>query len=548
MTAPAQARPGATPAAADLAELFRDTIGAAEFGPDDSFFRAGGSSLDAMRLVARLHQRYGVPVTLADLFAQSTPRGLAERLATLATTTAPTRRRSISVTARRRRRGSPLSASQRLFHDMDRASGGLAFFNAVDVFRFTGEVDPDAVVAAVDGLVARQWALRTVVAELDGEPVQRVVERAAPIRHVDLRGAPPARLRKLVRRENLTGFDLHADVPARFTLVRVADDEWQLVSCVHHIAYDGVSRGLILDELAQGYAARTGGGPEPTPPTVQYVDFAEWQHDTLTGERLADHLTGLAGMLDRPAPRLTGDREPARGHIVRTGHFALPEGSEAGLRAAAAAAGVSYVAVLAAGLARFGARHTGQRRQVFGMQVANRGWPGSDRVVGCFSNLLPVAVDLDPAASATDHVTAVHEATGRALRHEEMPFEHALGLLAAQGRDLAAAGHLPSVGLAFHPISRSVRELPGCLLEVRPALEIGDEVDPTSFGLVLELWSDGGLRGITRHLVDSWPGDSFAAAEHGLRAAFSDLTAPTVGPDTAADPVGAGGRGETTPA
>ncbi|MFI7212897.1 condensation domain-containing protein [Micromonospora maritima] len=541
MTAPAHARPDAPPTAADLADLFRDETGAAGCGPDDSFFRAGGSSLDAMRLVARLQQRYRVPVTLADLFAQSTPRGLAERLATLATTAEPARRRSLGVTARRRRHGSPLSLGQRLFYDMDRASGGLSFFNAVDVFRLTGDVDPDAVVAAVDGLLARQWALRTVVEESDGTPVQRVVDRAAPIRHVDLRGAPPARLRRLIRRENLTGFDLHADVPARFTLVRVADDEWQLVSCVHHIAYDGVSRGLILDELAQGYVARVGAGPEPTPPAVQYVDFAEWQNDTLTGERLDAHLAGMAGMLERPAPRLTGDRGPVRGHVVRTGHFTVPAGTEDGLRAVAARRGVSYFSLLAAGLARFAAGHTGESRQVFGMQVANRGWPGSDRVVGCFSNLLPVAVELDPDASAPEHLAAVHEATGRALRHEEMPFEHAVGLLAARGRDVAGRGHLPSLGLAFHPVSRSVRDLPGCVLEVRPAVEIGDEVDPTSFGLVLELWSDGGLRGITRHLVDSWPGDSFGAAEHGLRDALTDLAALP-------DPARADGRTDAMPA
>ncbi|MER5703215.1 condensation domain-containing protein [Micromonospora sp. NPDC002296] len=516
----------ATPTAGTLAELFREEIGAAACEPDDSFFRLGGSSLDAMRVVSRLQQRYRIPVTLADLFTHTSARTLAERLAALATVAEPTRRRSISVTARRRRVGSPLSFSQRLFYDIDRSAGGMSFFNGVDLFRLTGDLDPDALVGAIGDVVARQWALRTVVEEVAGQPVQRVVDRPARIRTVDLRAAGPAKLRRLIRREHVDGFDLRTETPARFTLVRTAEDTWQLISCIHHIAYDGLSRGILLDELTQAYSARLGAGGAREALAVQYLDFAEWQADTLTGARLAEHLSGLAEILNRPAPRLTGRNIPVQGHVVRTGHFEIPQPTATGLAAAAATSGVSFFSVLAAGLARFAARHTGERRQVFAMQVANRGWPGSDAIVGCFSNLLPVAVEVDPAASTADQIAAVHQAAGRALRHEEMPFEQAVRLLAADGRDLAALGHLPTLGLAFQPDPRAVRELPGGRLCVEPSLEVGDQVDLTSFGLVLELWSDDGLRGVTRHLVDSWPDDSFATAGRGLGAAFAELAGP----------------------
>lgn len=519
----------ATPTATTLAGLFCEEIGATACGPDDSFFRVGGSSLDAMRLVARLQQRYRVPVTLADVFAHTSARSLAERLATLATAAEPTRRRSISVTARRRRAGSPLSFSQRVFYDLDRATGGMSFFNSVDLFRFTGDLDPDALVAAIGDVVTRQWALRTIIEEVAGQPVQRVVDRPAGIQTMDLRGAGPARLRRLIRREHFDGFDLHTETPARFTLVRTADDAWELIFSIHHIAYDGLSRGIFVEELAQAYTARMGAGGAREALAAQYVDFAEWQADTLTGGQLADHLTGLADILSRPAPRLTGRLSPVQGHVVRTGHFAIPEQAETGLRAAATAQGLSFFSVLAAGLTRFAATHTGEHRQLFAMQAANRGWPGSDSIIGCFSNLLPVAVDVDPTASAADQFAAVHDATGQALRHEKMPFEHALGLLAAQGRDLAALGHLPTLGLAFQPDPRAVRELPGCVLSTVPSLEIGDRVDPTSFALVLELWSDNGLRGVTRHLVDSWPADSFSTAERDLATTFADLADTSAG-------------------
>ncbi|SCL14641.1 Phosphopantetheine attachment site [Micromonospora nigra] len=539
MTVDAKPAAATTPTTATLCELFRVEIGTATCGPDDSFFRLGGSSLDAMRVVSRLHQRYHLPVTLADLFAHTSARSLAERLAVLATAAQPTRRRSISVTARRRRSGSPLSFSQRVFYDIDRATGGMSFFNGVDLLSFRGDLDPDALVGAVGDVVARQWALRTVVEDTGGVPAQRVVDRPARIRTVDLRGAGPAKLHKLIRREHLVGFDLHAETPARFTLVRTAEDAWQLVSCIHHIAYDGMSRGILVDEIAHAYAVRLGVGAARDPLASQYLDFAEWQADALTGERLAGHLGGLADLLGRPAPRLTGDSSPVRGHVVRTGHFEVPQATSAGLTALAAAHGVSFFSVLAAGLVGFAAKHTGERRQLVAMQVANRGWPGSDAIIGCFSNLLPVEVQVDPTASPAEQVVAAQRAVGRTLRHEEMPFERAVALLAENGRDLTALGHLPTLGLALQPDPRVVRELPGGTLTVEPSAEIGEQVDPTSFGLVLELWFDDGLRGITRHLVDSWPGDSFATAGRDLDAAFAELARPSPGAGNHQDAVGA---------
>ncbi|MEU0227320.1 amino acid adenylation domain-containing protein [Streptomyces sp. NPDC006284] len=73
-------RPAATAREDALTRLFAEVLDAQGVGPDDAFFDLGGTSLLAVRLVARVREEFGMELTIGSLFEAPTPAALAARL------------------------------------------------------------------------------------------------------------------------------------------------------------------------------------------------------------------------------------------------------------------------------------------------------------------------------------------------------------------------------------------------------------------------------------------------------------------------------------
>ncbi|WP_113702233.1 non-ribosomal peptide synthetase, partial [Nonomuraea lactucae] len=75
------AQPPATSIERDLVGLWRDILRTDDVGVNQSFFALGGHSLTATVLLAEIHERFGVELSLNEVFARSTVRELAAAIA-----------------------------------------------------------------------------------------------------------------------------------------------------------------------------------------------------------------------------------------------------------------------------------------------------------------------------------------------------------------------------------------------------------------------------------------------------------------------------------
>ncbi|MEV7966128.1 condensation domain-containing protein [Sphaerisporangium sp. NPDC088356] len=178
----------------------------------------------------------------------------------------------------------PLSFNQQFLFNFDRGEDEGPFgpkYNIVCGWRVSGRIEAGILQDALDDVVARHEALRTLIVRDDDDRYQKVVPPSSPIlvTHDFTDVAPDGRE---LRAEELlveieTGDYGVRELPLlQAVLGRFADDDSILVLIAHHTAADEWSMRLIMRDLAGFYAARTGHAVE-LPEVSQYQEFARWQ-------------------------------------------------------------------------------------------------------------------------------------------------------------------------------------------------------------------------------------------------------------------------------
>ncbi|WP_020496657.1 non-ribosomal peptide synthetase [Sciscionella marina] len=426
LTATSGRRPS-TPQEEILCTIFAEVLGRAEPGVDEDFFALGGHSLLATRLVNRIRVALDAELEIREVFANPTVARIARLLAEKSGTTRP------RLGARERGERVPLSFAQRRLWFLNRMDAATGAYNVPIGLRLHGELDADALRAALGDLLARHESLRTVFPQQDDEPHQWIVEAelARPrLRFVETdEHRLPGELDEAVR----TGFDLTAELPIRGWLYRLGAGEHVLLLLVHHIACDGGSAVPLATDLATAYRARTAGAePGWAPLPVQYADYALWQRDVLGAEDDPESL--LAGQLDHwrstldglpdelalPADRPRPAESSMHGESVP---IRLPAGLHAGLAALAREHGASLFMVLHAGLAALLSRLGAGEDVPIGSPIAGRTDAALDELVGFFVNTLVLRTDVSGDPSFAELLDRARRTDLAAYANQDLPFE-----------------------------------------------------------------------------------------------------------------------------
>ncbi|MFH0520335.1 amino acid adenylation domain-containing protein [Streptomyces sp. M41] len=483
-----------------LCGLFSEVLGVAAVGPDDDFFALGGNSLMVARLLGRIQLTLGARIGVRTLFECRTPGALVPYVEK-AGTEAGTKPRYGGAVPARDGGALPLSYAQRRLWFLDRVDAGTAYTLPVSV-RLSGDIDTEALRAALGDVAARQTVLRTVIEDSGGEPRQRVLSGAAALprmRRVTVRSGELERAMDEAARHR---FDLAAELPLHAVLFSVADrpGEHVLLLVLHHIAGDGWSLPPLFRDLSRAYAARAAGRTaELAPLPVPYADFARRQQErlgsaddpgSLASAQLGYWRQALAGLpsggplLPRsPARPAVPGREAAT--VVRRLDAALHARVVEAARAQGATLFMALHTALAAALVRAGA---GVDLAV-GSPIAGRGQDGTvDDVVGFFVNMLVLRTDASGDPTARQLLARVRESALNAFAHQDVPFEEVVGAL----NPARPPGRQPftEVVLALQNNARAEVDLPGAEAGVRP-LRTG----AARFELLVDVTDDHGPSG-----------------------------------------------------
>ncbi|QWP75369.1 amino acid adenylation domain-containing protein [Lysobacter sp. K5869] len=440
----------------ELAGIWERVLGIAPIGRNAHFFALGGHSLLAMRVVGEAGKRLRRRVPVRTLFENATLHALAAALEAI-----PPDGGDDAIAPADRASPLPLSYGQQRLWFLDRLEGDSAQYNMPMQLRLRGELDPDALQAALDGVVARHESLRTTYHPADDGAVQVVhAPRAVRIERADLSALdPPQRereLAELARAEARRGFDLERDPSLRCALVRLGEDEHALLLTLHHIASDGWSNEVLVRECLAGYDAhRRGVAPALAPLPLQYADYAAWQREQLAGPLRAqgvaywrERLAGLPVLhalpLDRP--------RPARQSFAGRALFeTLDETRTAALRGFCRERDITLFALLHSVFTVLLQRIGREDDIVVGMPMAGRERHELAGLIGLFINTVVLRSDLSGDPSFAELLRRNRQVLLDAHSHQDVPFD----LLVDELKPERSLSHQPLVQILINGFEAS---------------------------------------------------------------------------------------------
>jgi amino acid adenylation domain-containing protein len=387
---------------------WEEILGRQAISTTDNLFALGATSLLAITFLARAEQTLGVRLTLGDLLEATTIATLAARIESAEKVGSLERIGPLSSGADRSR-PIPLSFGQQGIWFATLQQRGHGFVISMD-FAIRGDLATDVVKQALQDVISRHEALRTVFVTVDGEPFQKIGgahRPELPEIFIPWPGDPEGVRAHVLAKLANSVFDLASGPLSRFVLLRYPGGEARLCAGIHHLVFDAWSGPVFATDVGIACDARaTGGQPAWRGLEAQPADYAVDQRRILRGELLQRRLAFWQGRLKDGAVRTFKlDRE------VRRRLLDITRGN-----------GATLFSGLIASLWGVFVRSSGQNDIVLGCATANRPGQAYENVIGFFVDTLMLRFAVNDDTTFAQLVRQVQEGLIAGIDNS-LPFE-----------------------------------------------------------------------------------------------------------------------------
>ncbi|MDO0928857.1 amino acid adenylation domain-containing protein [Streptomyces sp. TG1A-8] len=456
-----------------LASVWGDILGIDTVGVHDNFFELGGDSIISIQMIAKA-KKFGVHLTPRMIFKHQTIAEIAVHAGATTLVDAEQGRVVGEV---------PLTPIQHWFFEKDLPA--FDHFNQAELLATDG-LDPEVLRQALSDLIEHHDALRLrCVHGADGwrQYLDDTVDTGVLDVH-DLSGVADDDLAPVslgIAEETQRSLDLAKGPLMRCALLNLGAARGQrLLIAVHHLAVDGVSWRILLEDLGSCYEQRAGGRAPRLP--AKTTSFRAWA-ERLRGFAVSDGARAeFAYWAEaKPAGRVPRDRNGRNdlGSASSVMATLTAEETRALLRDVPRAFSTQINDALLTALAHALRDWTGVDETLIGLEGHGREdlFPDVDlsRTVGWFTSVFPVALRLAPGAGPVESLGSVREQLARVpskgvgygiLRHLGTP-------------DVASVlGGQPTPEVNFNYLGQFVRDLPGIGRYAAPGEPKGHSISP----------------------------------------------------------------------
>ncbi|KZN30565.1 hypothetical protein N480_06290 [Pseudoalteromonas luteoviolacea S2607] len=348
-----------------------------------------------------------------------------------------------AVTAHAQVDSIPASYAQKRLWIIDQLNGGTPEYNMVRPLRVKGKFDVDAAEKAISELVRRHATLRTVLEDKGTGPSQVIRDNVEfKLSRYDLsalaQDEKERELADILRQDRYKIFNLKNDLMMRASFIYLdkvgLELDGVLIFTTHHIASDGWSMNILINEFCHLYLADSQGVEAQLPHlALQYSDYALWQHEGMQGK---DKITSQyeywqAQLKNLPVVHsleLDNARPMVKNNVgsLYSGHLSSSIVERLG-KVAKRFRMTPFMLVHAA-LSLVLSRNSESSDIVIGTPVANRMQAELKPLVGFFINILILRANTTEQ-SIVDYLHHIRQVNIDALHNQEVPFDELVDFL-----------------------------------------------------------------------------------------------------------------------
>ncbi|MDX7989388.1 non-ribosomal peptide synthetase, partial [Xenorhabdus sp. 12] len=304
-------------------------------------------------------------------------------------------------------------------------------YNIGSVIQFEGELDEALLVRAFEIVIGRHDALRLKLINTQKLPLQEVME-SVPVSVTihDFTGYthPEEQAEQHIRAAFMRPFDLNSEL-WRFELLRVSENRWYWQFCCHHLIGDGITLGLVPEDIANTYSLLIR-GEQPTEIPPSYLDFVNEDRAYQNSQRYTQDKQFWLERYKNLPPALI--KASHANQAIDYGHseplsWPLDRALFQRIESLVNEHGLSVLHFMYAILACYFSRTlsfsqgTGSEEIVIGIPVHNRKNSRQKRMVGMFSSVIPVGITVAPDDTFLDVMHKAAAELRRCYKRQRLP-------------------------------------------------------------------------------------------------------------------------------
>jgi len=414
-----------------LAGIWKDILGVDKIGINKNFFNIGGHSLNAIKVVGRIHKELDIEVPLNVFFGLEDIKELAEYIVSA------NKKKYKGIEKVEEKEYYEISSAQKRIYLVQELEPDSNIYNITEAMEVTGRLDLPRLTEGLKKLIEKQEILRTSFHVVDGVIVQKIhnyseIDFIIEEIQVDDEKDIDQKVSEFAKPFNLQKAPL-----LRVGVMTLEEERHIIVFDIHHIIADGTSIGIMLKQLAD-YDKKG----EFIPSDIQYKDYAAWQNKLAKADEMKEQEQYWFDIFKDEIPVLNmpidEKRSSSRSFDGDTVVFKIDSQTTDKLKKIAKESDATLYMVLLAAYTALLSKYTGQEDIIVGSPSAGRNNSDLQNMLGMFVNTL--AMRNYPKADKTfkEYLKGVKENTLKAFENQDYQFDELvdkLGITRDTGRN-----------------------------------------------------------------------------------------------------------------